>query len=818
MAKQLPFDPKKLRETNSITLPKIPVNQYKSDIKTELKRYGKDRLKKVYYDMALIREFETMLDSIKKEGVYQGITYNHKGPAHLSAGQESAAVGQAMNLEPEDFIFGSHRSHGEILAKCLSAIDKMEESEIETIITEFMEGDTYKVIKEHFAGSDIKDTAQNFIIYGTLAEIYAKSTGFSRGLGGSMHTFFAPFGSMPNNAIVGGSGTIAFGSALYKKVNRKKGIVIANIGDGSLTRGPVWEAMNMASMDQYNTLWKENKGAPPYMVNVFNNFYGMGGQPVGETAGFGVAARIGSGVNPNSMHAERVDGFNPLAVAEATARKKEILLKGEGPVLMDTITYRFSGHSPSDAMTYRSKEEVDAFKEQDPLFKYGEYLVEHGVATKEELKAMSDTVLAKLKTAITITVDEKISPMVDGDFIESVMFSNQNVPVLEDREVELSEKLEDNARYQQINKRSRYAYDENGKELPSSRQYQYRDAVFEAMVYRFTKDPTMVAYGEDHRDWGGAFACYRGLTELLPYHRFFNSPISESAIVGSGVGYALSGGRAVVELMYCDFLGCAGDEVFNQMPKWQSMSAGALTMPLVLRVSVGNKYGAQHSQEWTSMVASVPGLKAMYPATPYDVKGMLNYALRGTDPVVFFESQKLYGFGEQFVKEGVPEGYYEIPEGEPVKRTDGKDITIIALGPSLYTCMSAAKKLKDEYNMEAEVIDLRWINPLKYELLIESIKKTGKVILVTDSSERGSYLQTVGANLTRLAFDYLDAPPIVVGSRNWITPPAEMEEYFFPQVDSIIDAIHQQILPIANRKSVNNYSDGEFNRQSNNGV
>lgn len=768
--------------------------------------------------MALIREFETMLDSIKKEGVYQGITYNHKGPAHLSTGQESAAVGQAMNLEPEDFIFGSHRSHGEILAKCLSAIDKMEESEIQTIISEFMEGDTYKVVKEHFAGKDIKDTAQNFIIYGTLAEIYAKKTGFSRGLGGSMHTFFAPFGSMPNNAIVGGSGTIAFGSALYKKVNRKKGIVIANIGDGSLSRGPVWEAMNMASMDQYNTLWKENKGAPPYMVNVFNNFYGMGGQPVGETAGFGIAARIGSGVNPQSMHAERVDGFNPLAVADATARKKEILLKGEGPVLMDTITYRFSGHSPSDAMTYRSKEEVDAFKEQDPLYKYGEYLVENNVATADELKAMSDSILAKLKTAITITVDEKISPMVDGDFIESVMFSNQNIPVLDDREVELSEKLEDNARYQQISRRSRYAFDENGKELSASRQYQYRDAVFEAMVHGFTQDPTMIAYGEDHRDWGGAFACYRGLTELLPYHRFFNSPISESAIVGSGVGYAMSGGRAVVELMYCDFLGCAGDEVFNQMPKWQSMSAGALRMPLVLRVSVGNKYGAQHSQEWTSMVASVPGLKAMYPATPYDVKGMLNYALRGTDPVVFFESQKLYGIGEQFVKEGVPEGYYEIPEGEPVKRTEGKDVTIIALGPSLYTCMDAAKKLRDDYNLEAEVIDLRWINPLKYDLLIESIKKTGKVLLVTDSSERGSYLQTVSANLSRLAFDYLDAPPIVVGSRNWITPPAEMEEYYFPQVDSIIDAIHQQILPIANRKIVKNYSDGEFNRQSISGV
>ena len=218
------------------------------------------------------------------------------------------------------------------------------------------------------------------------------------------------------------------------------------------------------------------------------------------------------------------------------------------------------------------------------------------------------------------------------------------------------------------------------------------------------------------------------------------------------------------------------------------------------------------------MVASVPGLKAMYPATPYDVKGMLNFALRGTDPVVFFESQKLYGIGEMFEKDGVPEGYYEIPEGEPAIRRAGSDVTLIALGPSLYTCMDAAKKLKESYDLEAEVIDLRWINPLKYDLLVESMKKTGKAVLVTDSTERGSYLQTVAANLARLAFDYLDGPPVVVGSRNWITPPAEMEDYYFPQVDSIIDTIHEQLLPIPGHTVTRNRSDGEFTRMQTAGV
>ena len=247
------------------------------------------------------------------------------------------------------------------------------------------------------------------------------------------------------------------------------------------------------------------------------------------------------------------------------------------------------------------------------------------------------------------------------------------------------------------------------------------------------------------------------------------------------------------------------------------MSAGVLKMPLILRVSVGHKYGAQHSQEWTAMVSAVPGLKAAYPATPYDAKGILNLALRGTDPFVFFESQKLYGKGEEFVKSGVPEGYYEIPEGEPDVKKEGKDLTIITLGPSLYTAVAASKELA-KYGVDAEIIDLRWINPLKYEKLIESVKKTGRCVLVTDSAERGCYLQTVAANLDRLCFDYLDAPCVVVGSKNWITPPAEMEGYYFAHVENILDAVNEQILPLAGYVPTHNYTDVEFLRAQSLGV
>lgn len=796
MPKSLFVDPKKVRKAEMLKIKDIPVNQYQSDFEKELKTYGAEKLKRILYDMQTIRAFENMLNTFKTQGAWENIEYNHKGPAHLSMGQEAAAVGQCVNLGIDDFIFGSHRSHGEILAKCYSAVEKLSEKELEKIMKEFLGGDTLKMA-EKISYKNVKDLAENFVLYGTLAEIFARNAGFNRGLGGSMHAYFLPFGSMPNNAIVGGSADIATGAALFKRINKKSGIVVSNVGDAALGCGPVWEAMMMAAMDQYKTLWPESAGgAPPILFNFFNNFYGMGGQTCGETMGYGYVARVGAGVNPQNMHAERVDGYNPLAVADAIARKKAILLKGDGPVLLDTITYRVSGHSPSDASSYRTKEEIDAWQKADAIEEYKAYLIKNKLITKADAEKQENSIREKLIQVVKLATDDKESPRASAAFIESVMFSNTKADKLADAKPDvLDVNPETNVRLKAISGKIRSAFDADGKPLSKNKMFQYRDGLFEAMFHRFVTDPTMAAWGEENRDWGGAFAVYRGLTEALPYNRLFNSPISEAAIVGAGVGYAMSGGRAVVELMYCDFMGRAGDEIFNQASKWQSMSAGLLKMPLTVRVSVGNKYGAQHSQDWSALVAAIPGLKAVFPATPYDAKGMLNYALRGTDPVIFFESQKLYDKGEEFEKE-VPAGYYEIPEGEPAIRKTGTDITIATLGATLYTAMNAAKTLKEQYGMDAEIIDIRWINPLNYEKIVESVKKTGKLLLVSDAAERGSFMHTVASNMSALAFDYLDAPVAVLGSRNWITPAPECEHYYFPSVDWILDTIHERIIPL----------------------
>jgi 2-oxoisovalerate dehydrogenase E1 component len=819
MTKLININPVEARKSGVLTAPEIPINAYQPNPQAEAKKYGQEALVRLYRDMVYIREFETVLERLKKEGAYHGIEYNHKGPAHLSIGQEAAAVGQAYALTPQDFIFGSHRSHGEILAKSFSAIAQLSEAELTNTMETYLDGAPLRVV-ERFKAETVKELAVDYILYATMAEIFGRETGFNKGMGGSMHAFFAPFGVMPNNAIVGGSADIATGAALFKRINRQPGIVIANIGDASMGCGPVWEAMMFAAMDQYRTLWdKKIGGNPPILFNFMNNFYGMGGQPQGETMGFGLLARVGLGVNPEGMHAERVDGLNPLAVADAIERKRQILEAGRGPVLLDIITYRFTGHSPSDASAYRNRDEIDEWSRHDSLVTFRNYLKENKHADEDTLTGIQQQAQARMVQVLQAAASLELSPRVDirTDAIGSMMFSNQFKERLAEAKPEVLQTKEE-SRLNITFAKNRFGLDANRQPLPKLRTLTYAEAIFEAMMHRFYEDPTMVAYGEENRDWGGAFGAYRGLTEALPYHRLFNSPISEGAIVGTAVGYALSGGRVVAELMYCDFMGRAGDEIFNQMAKWQAMSANLLQMPLVLRVSVGSKYGAQHSQDWTSLVAHIPGLKVYFPATPYDAKGMLNLALRSTDPVVFFESQRLYAEPETVVESGVPIDYYEVPEGEPVVRRHGQDLTLITIGATLYRALDAAAQLEAKYGLTCEVIDLRFLNPLNYEPLIESVRKTGRVVLASDASERASFLHTVASNISQLAFDDLDGPVAVVGARNWITPPAELEDGFFPQADWIIDTIHERVLPLPNHQVTTIQTTGEILRRNRLGV
>ena len=662
MPKSIVIEPEKAFAPGAIHFTDIPVNAYHKTIDEELAIYSRDEFLEIWRQMCAIREFETILHQLKTTGAYKGTTYNHAGPAHLSIGQEAAAVGMAFSLTPDDHIFGSHRSHGEILAKAFSAIRQLSDDQLTAIMTGYRDGAVLRPVEGGHQGS-IKELAARFFVYGAYSELFARETGFNRGLGGSMHAFFTPFGIYPNNAIVGGSGSIAPGAALYKLVNRKRGIVVANIGDASFACGPVWEGIVFSAMDQFRTLWDPSLGGGlPIVFHCMNNFYGMGGQPFGETMGMQFIARIGAGVNPEQMHAERINGYDPIAVIEAFRRKREILERGDGPVLLDTVTYRFSGHSPSDASSYRSKEELEHWQKVDSIPAFRKKLAKSGLFSARELDAAKEStesmvVFEMFKMASDLSVSPRIA--MDSEMIGSLMFSNQHIEKLADTEPEILPDIEKSPRVVQIRGKIRTAT-VDGKPVPKMKMFNVRDAIFEAILHRFTIDPTLVAFGEENRDWGGSFAVYRGLTECLPYHRLFNSPISEAAIVGAAVGYAMEGGRAIVELMYADFVERAGDELFNQLSKWQAMSAGRDPY-------AGGRPHLGGREIWRATLAGLDWAAASYSRFEGGISG---YALRrkrhderragGNRSVIFLESQKIYDFGEIFQAQGVPDNYYEI--------------------------------------------------------------------------------------------------------------------------------------------------------------
>ncbi|HEV3043704.1 MAG TPA: thiamine pyrophosphate-dependent enzyme [Roseiarcus sp.] len=818
MPKAIPIHPSAFAKTGKLDFPDVPIRAYARAFSDERARRGDEALREVLRHMMILREFESMLGALKAKGAYQDVAYDYKGPAHLSIGQEGAAVGQALALQPEDHIFGSHRSHGEFIAKGLSAIRRLAPAALTATMAGHKDGALLRVVEKHFPSNSAESLAENFLLLGLLAEIFMRASGFNAGMGGSMHAFFPPFGVYPNNAIVGASAGMATGAALWKKVSGAGGIAVANSGDGSTGCGPVWEAMNFAAMAQFRTLWGgPMRGAPPILFFFNNNFYAMGGQTIGETMGWDRLSRIAAAVNPQAMHAETVDGGDPLAVADAVERKRDILLRGEGPALLDVECYRSGGHSTTDANVYRSREELAAWQAQDPIASYRAKLIANGLLTAANAEAMQEAARAQIRAVIVAAVDPIVSPIVDiraqPTLIGGLMFSHGAIET-PSGEATLLNPPETTARVRQDAKKSRFGLTPEGEKLSPMRAITLRDSLFEAILHHMRHDERLIAYGEECREWGGAFGVYRGLAEIMPYHRLFNAPISEAAIIATAVGYALEGGRALVELMYGDFIGRAGDEIFNQMAKWRSMSGGALKLPIVLRCSIGSKYGAQHSQDWTALIAHIPGLKVVYPATPYDAKGLLASALSSDDPIVFFESQRLYDVVEQFKSGGVPADYYRLPLGEPELKRRGSDATILTIGPSLYPALAAAEQLASSHSLSAEVIDARSLVPFNYAPVLASVKKTGRILLVTEACERGSFPMTLAANIARFAFSDLKAPPRVLGAPNWIVPGAEMETTYFPQVDDIVDVVACEFFPEtkAARRGLRNWSDLDLAR------
>ena len=338
----------------------------------------------------------------------------------------------------------------------------------------------------------------------------------------------------------------------------------------------------------------------------------------------------------------------------------------------------------------------------------------------------------------------------------------------------------------------------------ATRTITFCDAINEAMRLEMRRDPTVILFGEDiaggatlpHMEgenkeaWGGVLGVTKGLAPEFGRNRVIDTPISESAFIGAAVGAASTGLRPIAELMFVDFMGVCFDQIFNQGAKLRYMFGGKAQVPMVIRTMIGAglRAAAQHSECLYSIFAHIPGIKSVVPSTPYDAKGLLTSAIRDNDPVMFFEHKVLYDMEGE-----VPEDNYTIPLGVADVKREGKDVTIVTLGRMVHLALEAADMLAND-GVDVEVIDLRSISPMDGDAILNSVKKTHRLVVVDEDYPRCSVATEVIAVVADQAFDYLDAPC------KMITPPhapvpfsPELEDIYIPNVDTIVSTVKSQV-------------------------
>jgi pyruvate/2-oxoglutarate/acetoin dehydrogenase E1 component len=334
----------------------------------------------------------------------------------------------------------------------------------------------------------------------------------------------------------------------------------------------------------------------------------------------------------------------------------------------------------------------------------------------------------------------------------------------------------------------------------AEREITYREAIIEGIAQEMRRDPTVIIMGEDIAggagradqgivdSWGGVLGSTKGLITEFGADRVRDTPISESGFTGAGVGAAMTGLRPVVELMFIDFLGVTFDQIYNQAAKVRYMFGGSVKVPMVIKGMMGGSLGgaAQHSQMLYSLFAHIPGLKVAVPSTPYDVKGLYASAIRDDDPIVMCEHKALYNSTGE-----VPEGEYTVPLGKADMKREGGDITVVALSMMVPRTLEAAEKLAAE-SIQAEVIDPRCLSPLDEETILNSVAKTGRLLVVDEGYPRCGAARDIVALVAEQAFDSLESPPRCVTAPHTPVPfSPPMEDFYVPDADDIVAGVHE---------------------------
>lgn len=618
-----------------------------------------------------------------------------KGTAHSYVGQEAIAATVCRYLKHDDYIGSYHRGHGHCIAKGAQA-DRM------------------------------------------MAELMGRSTGYCGGLGGSMHIADLSLGILGANGIVGASMPLCAGAALAAKLGRTGQVAVAFFGDGAANQGVFHEAMNLASV------WKL-----PMLFVCENNQYALT-TSFRETTSI---ARIADRAAAYDMPGVQVDGNDPSDLAIAVRDAVERARGGDGPTLIEALTYRWGAHSMrANLREPRPEEEQERWRARDPVKAIENELASRKVLTEDDIAELRASTSAEIEAAVEYG---KSSPEPQPGQLPASVYAPHPTIIEPDSK--------------------------------GDREISFVEALNEAMTLEMERDASVMVMGEDIGLTGGIFGATKGLTERFGLERVRDTPISEATFVGCGIGAAIAGLRPVVELQIFDFVALTMDMIVNQAAKFRFMLGGGPKVPVVIRGPQGGgiRMAAQHSQSLEAWFTHVPGLVVMAPSTPYDAKGLLTAAIRDDNPVIFLESKLLY-LG---ASEPVPADNYAIPVGKGDIKREGSDVTVVATMAMVPRALSLANQLERE-GISVEVIDPRTLKPLDEALILDSVRKTNRLVIAHEACTHGGFGAEVSALVNERAFDWLDAPILRVGAPDIPMPYNDaLEREVIPSQDRILQAV-----------------------------
>ena len=570
-------------------------------------------------------------------------------------------------------------------------------------------------------------TSRNIPLFRLFGQWQGKASGFTKGRDRSFHFGTQEFRIIGMISHLGPQLGVADGIALAHKLQKEQKITAVFTGEGGTSEGDFHEALNIASV------WDL-----PVLFCIENNGYGLS-TPTHEqyrcehlmhrALGYGMEAHI-------------VDGNNILEVHHKVNELAQSMRENPRPVLVEFKTFRMRGHEEASGTKYVPDELMEEWAKKDPIENYREFLISENVLTEEQ--------------------DERFKSEIKHEIEGDLKKANSEAAIESNQTEELSDVYEEFI-YQEVNAGS------------ETEEIRFVDAISQGLRQSMERHENLVLMGQDIAEYGGVFKITEGFVEEFGKERVRNTPICESGIVETAMGLSIKGMKGMVEMQFADFVSSGFNPVVNYLAKVHYRWAQSADVVVRMPCGAGVGAGPFHSQTNEAWFTKTPGLKVVYPAFPYDAKGLLNTAINDPNPVLFFEHKALY----RSIRQEVPKNYFTLPLGKAALLKEGKEISIISFGAAVHWALQTLEKHKD---VKADLLDLRTLQPLDTEAIYASVRKTGKVIILQEDSLFGGIGSDIAALVAENCFEYLDAPVRRVGSLETPIPFASaLEEGYLPK-------------------------------------